>query len=157
MTDKTVINWNGGSTLQTWKDGEWQIVYGKDASGNAVTFSLRDDEAYRFSWAISPAAGMYFDKMRAAQDAVYELSYPEARAEQLRQIADEIDCGGGCEDCTPTSVERGDYCRFVAAADLRKLAAALETKASVDAERSGKVEAQAIMEKFDQVVAALKA
>lgn len=135
MTDKTIVNWSGGSTLQTWKDGEWQILYAKDASGNEITLSLADHEAYRFAWALSPAANDYFERMRAATAAVYELSYPEARADSLRQVADEIDCGGGCDKhCGSHTDARGDFCAFTAADDLRKLAAALDLKAKIDAE-----------------------
>jgi hypothetical protein len=134
MTEKTIVNWSGGSTLQTWKDGEWQILYAKDAAGREITLSLADHEAYRFAWAMSPAANDYFERMRAANSAVYELSYPEARADSLRQIAEQIDCDGGCEGCGPQKQERGEFCGFVAAEDLRKLAAALDLKAKVDAE-----------------------
>lgn len=134
--DKTIVNWNGGSTLQTWRDGEWQILYAKDSIGREITLSLNEHDAYRFAWAMSPAADEYFNRMKAAQNAVYELSYPEARADGLRQIADEIECGGGCEGCSPRKLERGEYCAFVAADDLRKLAAALDLKANV-AETSG--------------------
>lgn len=133
MVDKTIINWDGGSTLQTWKDGEWQIVYAKSVNGPEITLSLRDDEAYRLAWAMSPAANDYFERMRAANQAVYELSYPEARADSLRQVAEEIDCDGGCEGCSPQKLERGEFCGFVAAEDLRKLAAALDLKAKIDA------------------------
>lgn len=132
MTDKTIINWSGGSTLQTWKDGEWQILYGKDVTGREFTFSLADHEAYRFAWSLSPAANDYFGKMRAANKALYELSYPEARADGLRQIADEIDCGGyGCEGCGPHKQERGEFCGFIAANELRDLATALDLKVSL--------------------------
>lgn len=134
MVDKTIVNWSGGSTLQTWKDGEWQILYAKDAMGHEITISLTDHEAYRFAWALSPAANDYFERARALGEAVYELSYPEARADSLRQIADEVDCDGGCEGCGPQKLERGEFCGFVAADDLRKLAAALDLKAKIDAE-----------------------
>lgn len=134
MTDKTIVNWSGGGTLQTWKDGEWQILYAKDATGREITLSLADHEAYRVSWAMSPAANEQFERAREATQAVYELSYPEARADSLRQIADEIECGGGCEGCGPQKLERGEFCGFVAADDLRKLAAALDLKAKIDAE-----------------------
>jgi hypothetical protein len=135
MSDKTIVNWSGGSTLQTWKDGEWRILYAKDATGREITLSLADHEAYRVSWAMSPAAEQQFDRARAAAQAVYELSYPEARADSLRQIAEEIDCGGGCDKhCGPHTFDRGDYCSFAAAEDLRKLAAALDLKAKIDAE-----------------------
>lgn len=129
MVDKTIINWTGGSTLQTWTDGEWQILYAQGPAG-AVTLSLNADQAVRLAYALSPIPGQQFDRMRAANDAVYELSYPEARADELRQIADEIDCGsGGCEGCGPHKQERGEFCGFVAADSLRKLASALDLKA----------------------------
>lgn len=135
MVDKTIVNWSGGSTLQTWKDGEWQILYAKDATGREITLSLTDHEAYRFAWAMSPAANDYFERMRASDKAVYELSYPEVRADFLRQIAEEIDCGGGCDKyCGPQTFDRGDFCGFVAADDMRKLADALDLKAKVDAQ-----------------------
>lgn len=135
MADKTIVNWNGGSTLQTWRDGEWQILYAKDATGREITMSLADHEAHRVSWAMSPAAEQQFERARAATQAVYELSYPEARADSLRQIAEQIDCDGGCEGCTTQKLERGEFCGFVAAEDMRKLAAALDLKAKIDAER----------------------
>jgi hypothetical protein len=131
MVDKTIINWAGGSTLQTWTDGEWQIVYAQGPTG-AVTLSLSADEACRLAYALSPQPGEQFKLLRAATDAVYELSYPEARADELRQIADEVDCGGGCEGCGPHKLERGEFCGFVAADNLRKLAAALDLKAKED-------------------------
>lgn len=135
--NKTVVNWNGGSTLQTWKSGDWQIVYVKDTTGREITLSLADHDAYRFAWALSPAANDYFEQMRAANSAVYELSYPEARADSLRQVAEEIDCGGGCDKhCGARTFDRGDFCGFAAAEDLRKLAAALDLKAKIDAEGS---------------------
>jgi hypothetical protein len=135
VVDKTIINnWTGGGTLQTWADGEWQILYVKDSAGNAVTLSLNSHEAVRLAYAVSPQPTEQFERMRAANSAVYELSYPEARADSLRQIADEIECDGGCEGCGPRKLERGEFCGFVAADDLRKLAAALDLKAKIDAE-----------------------
>lgn len=137
MTDKTIINnWSGGGTLQTWTDGEWQILYVKDSAGNCVTLSLTSQDAVRLAYAVSPIPNEQFEWLRAANSAVYELSYPEARADELRQIADEIECDGGCEECSQQKVERGEFCGFVAADNLRKLAAALGIKAKVDAERA---------------------
>ena len=72
--------------------------------------------------------------MREYMHAVYELKYPEARADELREIANEIDCSGGCEDCTNSRIERGDYCKFIAADRLRTLAIALDLKAKAEAE-----------------------
>lgn len=132
VADKTIVNWSGGSTLQTWKDGEWQILYAKDTTGREITLSLADHEAYRVSWAMSPAAEQQFERARAATQAVYELNYPEARADSLRQIAEQIDCDGGCEGCTMQKLERGEFCGFAAAEDLRKLAAALDLKGQID-------------------------
>ena len=55
MVDKTIINnWTGGGTLQTWTDGEWQILYVKDSAGNCVTLSLNSSEACRLAYAVSP-------------------------------------------------------------------------------------------------------
>ena len=132
MSDKTVINnWNGGGTLQTWTDGEWQILYAKDSAGSCVTLSLTSQDAIRLAYAVSPIPNEQFERLRAANEAVYELSYPEARSDELREIANEIDCGGGCEGCSPQKIERGDFCGFVAAGNLRKLAAALDLKAAL--------------------------
>ena len=135
MVDKTIINnWTGGGTLQTWTDGEWQILYVKDSAGNAVTLSLNEHEATRLAFAVSTQPAKYHGWMREANNALYELKYPEARADELRQIASEIDCGGGCEECTNSRIERGEYCQFIAADRLRTLAAALDLKAKAEAE-----------------------
>lgn len=131
--DKIIINnWTGGGTLQTWIDGEWQILYVKDSAGNTVTLSLNSHEAIQLAFAVSPGPGECHERARQANAAVYELSYPEARADELRHIADEIDCDGGCEGCSPQKQERGEFCGFVSADSLRKLAAALDLKAKVD-------------------------
>lgn len=135
MVDKTIINnWTGGGTLQTWTDGEWQVLYVKDSAGNCVTLSLNSSEACRLAYAVSPQPNEQFTRMREYMHAVYELKYPEARADELREIANEIDCGGGCEDCTNSRIERGDYCKFIAADRLRTLATALDLKAKAKAE-----------------------
>lgn len=135
MTDKTIINnWTGGGTLQTWTDGEWQILYVKDSAGNCITLSLNSSEAAKLAYAISPIPNEQFERLRAANSAVYELSYPKARADELRQIADEIECDSGCEGCSQQKIERGEFCGFIAADSLRKLATALDLKAKVDAE-----------------------
>lgn len=132
MSDKTTINnWTGGATLQTWPDGEWQILYAKDSAGSCVTLSLTSQDAIRLAYAVSPIPNEQFERLRAANEAVYELSYPEARSDELRQIADEIDCGGGCEGCSQQKLDRGEFCGFVAADNLRKLAAALDLKAAL--------------------------
>lgn len=134
IDNKTVINnFTGGGTLQTWPDGEWQILYAKDSAGNVVTLSLTSHDAIRLAYAVSPIPNEQFERMRAATDAVYQLSYPEARADELRQTADVIDCGGGCERCS-----RGEFCDFVAANNLRDLGKALDLKASLaPAEKAG--------------------
>jgi hypothetical protein len=133
--NKTIINnWTGGGTLQTWTDGEWQILYAKDSAGNCVTLSLNSSEACRLAYAVSPEPNEQFQRMRDYMHAVYELKFPEARADSLREIANEIDCGGGCEECTPGATERGEYCKFLAADGLRNLAAALDLKAKAEAE-----------------------
>jgi hypothetical protein len=134
VTDKIIINnWTGGGTLQTWKDGEWQILYAKDSAGNAVTLSLKDHEAVRLAYAVSPIPNEQHAQMREYMYAVHELSYPECRADELRQIADEIECTDRCERCPADRPESGGYCGFVAADSLRKLASALDVKAKVDA------------------------
>lgn len=135
MTDKTIINnWTGGGTLQTWKSGEWQILYAKDSAGNVVTLSLNEHEAVRLAYAVSPIPNEQHMHMREHMYAVYELSYPDARADELRQIADEIECTDRCERCPADRPESGEFCGFVAADSLRKLAAALDVKAKVDVE-----------------------
>lgn len=132
MTEKTVINnWNGGGTLQTWADGEWQILYAKDAAGSVITLSLNSNEAARLAYAVSPIPNEQFERLRSANNAVYELSYPEARSDELRQIADEIACGELCEHCTQRSIEDGKFCGFIAAENLRKLADAVDLKAKI--------------------------
>lgn len=139
--NKTVINnWSGGSTLQTWADGEWQILYAKDGSGSAITMSLTSHDAARLAWAVSPLMDEHAKRSREYRDAAYELSYPEARADQLRQIADEVDCGGGCENCSPRKIENGEFCGFIAADDLRKLAGALDVHASLKAAEIPKID-----------------
>lgn len=136
MTNKIIINnWTGGGTLQTWTDGEWQILYAKDSAENCVTLSLNSSDAIRLAYAVSPTPSEIFERMRAANEAVYEMSYPEARADELRHIADEIDCGGGCEECSQQKLDRGEFCGFVAADNMRKLATALELKSKIDASR----------------------
>lgn len=133
MSDKTIVNnWDGGGTLQTWADGEWQILYAKDSTGSAVTLSLTSHDAVRLAYAVSPIPSEYFERAKAANHAVYELSYPGARADELRQIAKEIDCGGGCEGCGPQKQERGEFCGFIAADSMRSLAAALDLKAKAE-------------------------
>lgn len=133
--NKTIINnWSGGGTLQTWTDGEWQILYAKDTAGNCITLSLNSSEACRLAYAVSPEPGKKFDMMREYMHAVYELKYPAARADELREIANETDCGGGCEECTPGRIERGEFCKFIAADRLRTLATALDLKAKAEAE-----------------------
>lgn len=133
MSEKTIINWTGGGTLQTWTNGEWQILYAKDSAGNCVTLSLTSHDAVRLSYAVSPVPNEQFERLREANSAVQELSYPEARSDELRQVADVIDCGGGCGRCGSQSLDRGEFCDFVAAENLRKLAAALDLKAKIDA------------------------
>jgi len=139
--DKTVINnWRGGSTLQTWPDGEWQILYAKDGAGNAITMSLTTHDAARLAWAVSPLMDEHAERARTYRDAAYELSYPDARADQLRQVADEVDCGGGCENCSPRKIESGEFCGFIAADDLRKLATALDVHAKLTATQIPKID-----------------
>src|SRR6185312_8192423 len=104
---------DGWRNAETWTDGEWQILYAKDSAGNCVTLSLTSSDAVRLAYAVSPTPGEQHERLRAANDAVYELSYPEARADELRQIADEIDCDGGCEGCSPQKLDRGEFCCFV--------------------------------------------
>jgi hypothetical protein len=134
--DKTIINWDGGSTLQTWPDGDWQILYAKDSAGNCITLSLNEHDAIRLAYAVSTVPDEQFERMREANKAVYELSYPEARADELRQIAEEIECDGGCEGCGPHKLDRGEFCGFVAADNLRKLASALDLKAEIEGNTS---------------------
>jgi hypothetical protein len=133
VSEKTIINWTGGGTLQTWTNGEWQILYAKDSAGNCVTLSLTSHDAVRLAYAVSPVPNEQFERLREANSAVQELSYPEARSDELRQVADVIDCGGGCGRCGSQSLDRGEFCDFVAAENLRKLAAALDLKAKIDA------------------------
>ncbi|WBU27517.1 hypothetical protein OOZ54_12515 [Rhodopseudomonas palustris] len=129
---KTVVNnWTGGATLQTWPEGDTVIVYARDAAGTAVQLSLQDWEAKRLAWGVSTFPLQLHEQARAANQALFELSYPDARADELRQIADEIDCGGGCDGCGPAKLDRGEFCSFVAATSLRDLAAALDLKASI--------------------------
>lgn len=135
MTDKTIINnWTGGGTLQTWADGEWQILYAKDAAGNCITLSLNSSEACRLAYAVSPQPSEQFRRMREYMHAVYELSHPDARADELRQIAGEIECSSRCERCPADQPDRGEFCGFVAADSLRKLATALDLKAKINVE-----------------------
>ncbi|NEV75539.1 hypothetical protein DYI24_00390 [Rhodopseudomonas sp. BR0C11] len=129
---KTIVNnWTGGATLQAWPDGDAVVVYARDAAGNAVQLSLQDWEAKRLAWGVSTFPQQLHEQARAANQALFQLSYPDARADELRQIADEIDCGGGCDGCGPTKLDRGEFCSFVAATNLRDLAAALDLKASI--------------------------
>lgn len=89
MVDKTIINnWTGGGTLQTWQDGEWQILYVKDSAGNCVTLSLNSGEACRLAYAVSPQPNEQFKRMREYMHAVYELKYPEASADELLEEVD---------------------------------------------------------------------
>lgn len=137
MTDKaTINNWDGASTLQTWTaaDGK-QMLLARDVAGFSVLIGLRDWEACRLAFAVSPEPSKIQERARAYMQAVYELNYPEARASMLREVADEIGCDGGCEGCTPGAIERGDFCKYVAAEDLRNLATALDLK--VEADKAG--------------------
>lgn len=133
--NKEIVNIGHGSKVETWRDGEWQILYAESA-GSKTTLSLRDHDAWRLAHAMCPSISQYHERARKAGDAVCEMSYPAVRAEQLREIANEIDCGGGCENCSPSRIERGEFCGFIAAEDMRKLATALDLKARIEIERT---------------------
>lgn len=87
-----------------------------------------------------------FNRARASDHAVYmlEVEHRGASVDLLRQIADEIDCGPGCEIVGPMDMttgvmecprsDRGE-CPFDHASHLRDLASALDTwAATVDAD-----------------------
>lgn len=139
MVDKTIVNTGPHTTAQTWQDGEWTILYVEDGSGSKTTISLRADQAFQLAWGLTPELGRYFDERRAANAAVYELSYPDVRAQDLRRAAAEVDCDSGdCEHARSSGCyldERGEFCGSMAADSLRKLADALDLKAKIAAER----------------------
>lgn len=134
--DKLRINFAGSdSYVEAWPDGEWMIVRTR-SGGIETTISLNAGQACRLAWKLTPDAGKRFDEARAARHALYELNYPGARADQLRRIAKEIDCGMGAGDCAHAFEETCPERRFCGgreAEELRSLADALDLKASLAA------------------------
>jgi len=76
---------------------------------------------------------------RKLRDALFQFSYP-IDAKTLREVADEIDCGHDCEygnvewdtnahNCSRENRQEG--CAFAKASELRLLADAIETQASL--------------------------
>lgn len=132
-TLQTVRNLANGASMKVWRDAEWTILHCKDGSGAQTTISMRSDTAFDIAYALTPELGERHDRYCKARDALYEMEYPEARADDLRRIANEIDCDH-CGECSDQQIERGKFCGFQAAYSLRKLADALDLKAKVSAE-----------------------
>lgn len=122
--------------VEVWQDGEWMIVRTK-SGGAETTVSLDADDAFAIANVLTPELRSRFDRMRAAQDALYHFKYPPD-PKMLRAVADRITCGGtGCEHawhewdtnaggCRLSEKEEG--CPFEQAEELRAFAAALETQ-----------------------------
>lgn len=132
-----IVNLCDGAKVETWTDGDTQVLAVTNI-GCTVMARVPSHDMGRLVWALSPLVGANFERARSAGHALYELSYPAARAEELREIAAQLD-EPGCDDpCTQHRLDRGDFCRCFAGENLRKLADALDLKAKVEAERKNR-------------------
>lgn len=140
MSDVTTTNSNG-NTIRSWVDGEWRILHVK-AAGAETTVSLRDHEAWRVARGLSPELAKEMDRLgrrlSEAQAALWTFRNMPVEPDTLRTIALEWECGADCENGHRESdtnafvcSKDGDGCRWAEAEDLRRLAQAIETRASL--------------------------
>lgn len=129
-----IVSLNDGGKVETWTNGKVQVLCVSRGT-ERIDVAIPDHEACRLAYAMSPVVGENFDRARKASHALWELSYPASRAQELREVAnylDERDCD---EPCSQHDMDRGDFCKCFARDNLRQLADALDLKAKIGVER----------------------
>lgn len=127
-------NYSGGRIgvqEQQGRDENWMILH-VESGGVKTTTSLRLNEAWDLALLLSPQLKAELDRRhksaRAAEAALYSLTWRECDTDLLRRIADEHSCGDGCEHAfggfglAGCSQTYRDGCRYAEADQMRALA-----------------------------------
>jgi hypothetical protein len=128
-------NFSGGRIgvqEQQGRDENWMILH-VESGGAKTTTSLRHPEAWDLALMLSPQLKQrlaeLFEQARAAEAALYNLTWRECETDLLRRIADEHDCGNDCEyggGGGPCPRLERDGCAFAEADSLRDLAKGID-------------------------------
>lgn len=140
---RTTFHLGPNDSVQVWAEGDLRHLRVEDISCAVATVVLPAHIAFDVAFALTPELGQRQTDLYEAQKALYELSFPDVRSEDLRAIASEVDC----DDCphrgrSECSKEMREFCGGASANGLRKLADALDVKAKVDAERAAELAKQ---------------
>lgn len=140
-------NFSGGRIgvqEQQGPNDNWMILHVESGVAKTTT-SLRPHEAWDLALMLSPQLKARLDELfkqaRAAEAALHTLKVEHrgASIDTLRLVADQIDCGDGCEAVGPMDMSTGvrecdlsdrGECPFDHACELRDLASALEAQAA---------------------------
>lgn len=143
---RTTFKLGCNDSVQVSADGDLRHLRVEDISTAVATVVLPAHIAFDVAFALTPELGARHTQLCEARKALYELSYPDVRARDLRAIASEVDCDDcphmGRSECSKET--RGEFCGGTAANGLRKLADALDVKAKADAERAAELAKQDI-------------
>lgn len=138
---RTTFKLGPSDSVQVGVDGDLRVLRVESISGDIATVALAPHVAFDVAFALTPELGARHTQLCEARKALYELSFPDVRAQDLRAIASEVDCDDcphmGRSECSKET--RGEFCGGTAANGLRKLADALDVKAKVDAERAAEL------------------
>lgn len=128
-------NFSGGRIgvqEQQGRDDNWMILH-VESGGAKTTTSLRPHETWDLALMLSPQLKARLDELfkqaRAAEAALYSLTWRECDTDLLRRIADEHDCGEGCEYAGgrwPCPKIEREGCAFADAEQLRDLAKGID-------------------------------
>jgi hypothetical protein len=135
-------NFSGGRIGVQQQQGaneDWLILH-VESGGAKTTTSLRLHEAWELARLVSPqleAERMHiFHEFRAQRDALYAFEWMGNEADLLRRIADEWDCGDGCDYASSASCPRNDRdgCKLADVDAIRSLAAAIDRAVAIRAQ-----------------------